>query len=96
MVVLGKDGDSVAVEEDLAAVVAELDNAKQIVLEDGHDMAAAGGKIGQVEVGGGRGGVYAAGGMAYMGCGSVRVDVAYWGGRSDIYVTSTCVGDFCV
>ena len=38
----------------------------------------------------------AAGGIAYTGCGSVRVDVAYWGVGSDVYVTSTCVIDFCV
>ena len=35
-------------------------------------------------------------GIAYMGCWSVRVDVAYWGGGSDVYVTSTCVYDCCV
>ena len=96
MVVFGKDVDGVAVEEDLAAVVAELAYAEQVVLEGGHDLAAAGGKVGQVEVGGGRGGVDAAGGVAYMGCGSVRVDVAYWGSGSDVYVTCTCVGDGCV
>ena len=96
MVVLGKDGDVVAVEEDLAAVVAELAYAKQVVLEVGHDLADASGKDGQVEVGGGRGGVDTAGGIAYKGCGSVRVDVAYWDGGSDVYVTSTCVGDCCV
>ena len=47
------------------------------MLEGGHDLAAAGGKVGQVEFGGGRGGVDTAVGVAYMGCGSVRVDVAY-------------------
>ena len=96
MVVFGKEGDGVDVKEDLAAVVAELVKAKQVVLEGGHDMAAAGGNVGQVEVGGGRGGVDAAGGISYMGCGSVWVDVAYWGGGSDVYFTSTCVGDCCV
>ena len=39
MVVLGKDGDGVAVEEDLAAVVAELAYADQAVPEGGNDMA---------------------------------------------------------
>ena len=96
MVVFGKEGDGVAVEEDLAAVVAKLAYAKQVVLEGGHDLAAAGGEVGQVEVGGGRGGVDAAGGVAYMGCGSVQVDVAYWGGGSDVYVNCTCVGYGCV
>ena len=96
MVVFGKDGDGVAVKEYLEAVVAELANTKQVVLEGGHDLAAAGGKVGQVEVGRGRGGMDAAGGIAYTGCGSVRVDVAYWGVGSDVYVTSTCVIDFCV
>ena len=96
MVVFGKDGDGVAVEEDLAAVVAELAYAKEVVLEGGHDLAAAGGKVGQVEVGRGIGGVDTAGGVAYMGCGSVRVDVVYWGGGSDVYVTSTCVVDCSV
>ena len=74
-------------------MVAELTYAEQVVLEGGHDLAAAGGKVGQVEVGGGRGGVDTAGGISYMGCGSVRVDVAYWGGGSDVYVTCTCVDD---
>ena len=96
MVVFGKDGNGVAVKENLAAVVAELAYANKVVLEGGHDLAASGGKFGQVEVGRGRGGVDAAGGVAYMGCGSVRVDVAYWGGGSDVYVTSTCVGNCCV
>ena len=93
MVVFGKDGDGVPVEEDLAAVVAELTDADQVVLECGHDLAALDGKIGQVEVGGSGGGVDAAGGVADVGCGSVRVDVAYWGSGSDVYVTCTCVGD---
>ena len=96
MVVFGEDSDGVAFKEDLAAVVAELANAKQVVVEGGNYMAAAGRKVGQVEVGGGRGGVDAAGGIAYMGCGIVRVDVAYRGGGSDVYVTSTCVGNCCV
>ena len=93
MVVFGKDGDGVSVEEDLTAVVAELTYAKQVVLEGGNDLAASGGKVGQVEFGGSGGGVDVAGGVAYMGCGSVRVDVAYRGGVCDIYVTCTCVGD---
>ena len=93
MVVFVKDGDGVAVEEDLAAMVAELAYAEQVVLECGNDLAAA---IGKVEVGGGREGVDAAGGVAYMVFGSVRVDVPYWGGGSDVYVTCTCVGDGCV
>ena len=46
MVVFGKDGRGVAVEEDLAAVVAELANTNQVVLEGGPDMTAAGGKVG--------------------------------------------------
>ena len=54
MVVFGKDGDGVSVNEDLAAVVAELAYAEQVVLERGNDMAAAGGKVGQVKVGGGQ------------------------------------------
>ena len=96
MVVFGKECGGVAVEEDLAAVVADLAYAEKVVLEGGHDLAAAGGKVGQVEVGGGRGGVDASIGVAYMGCGSVRVDVAYWGGGRDVYVTCNCVGDGCV
>ena len=74
-------------------MVAELTYAKQVVLEGGHDLAASGGKVGHVEVGGSGGGVDAAGGVAYMGWGSVRFDVAYWGGGCDIYVTCTSVGD---
>ena len=66
------------------------------MLEGGHDLESLGGKVGQVEVGGGGGGVYAAEGVSDMGCGSVRVDVAYWGGGSDVYVTCTCVGNFRV
>ena len=93
MVVFGKDVDGVAVEEDLAEVVAELAYAEQVVLEGGHDLAALGWKVGQVEVGGSGGGMYVAGGVAYMGCGSVRVDVVYWGGECDVYVTCTCVGN---
>ena len=96
MVVFGRDVDGVAAEEDLAAVVAELTYDVQVVLEGGNDLAALGGKVGQVEVGGGRGGVYADGGVAYMGCWSVPVDFAYWGGGWDVYVTCTCVGDSCV
>ena len=46
MVVFVKDGDGVAVKEDLAAVVAELANAKQVVLEGGNNMAVVGGKVG--------------------------------------------------
>ena len=45
MVVFVKDGDGVAVEEDLAAMVAELAYAEQVVLESRHDLAAAGGKV---------------------------------------------------
>ena len=56
-------------------------------------MAASGGKVEQVEVVGSVGGVDADGGVADVGCGSVRVGVAYWGGGSDVYVTCTCVGD---
>ena len=96
MVVFGNDGDSVAVKKDLAAVVSEITYAKQVVLEGGNDLAALGWKVGQVEFGRGRGDVHAAGGVAYMGCGSVRVDVTYWGGGCDVYVTCTCVGDGCV
>ena len=46
MVVFGKDGNGVAVEEDLAAMVSELANTKQVVMGGGHDMAAAGRKVG--------------------------------------------------
>ena len=42
-------------------MVAELTYAKQFVLEGGHDLAAAGRKVGQVEISGGRGDVHAAG-----------------------------------
>ena len=93
MVVFGKDGVGVPVKEDLAAMVAELTNVEQIVLEGGHDLAASGGKVGQVKFGRSVGGVDAAGGIADVECGSLRVDVAYWDGGSDIYVTCTCVGD---
>ena len=96
MVVFGNHGDGVAVEEDLAAMVAELAYAKQVVLEGRHYLAAAVRKVGQVEVGDGRGATDAAGGVAYIGCGSVRVDVAYWGGGRDVYVTCACVGNGCV
>ena len=37
LVVFGKDGDGVAFEEDLVAVVAELAYTEQVVLEVGHD-----------------------------------------------------------
>ena len=77
MVVFGKGSDGVSVEEDLTALVTELTNAEEVVMEGGHDLAASVGKVGQVEVGGSGGGVYAAGCVADMGCGSVRVDVAY-------------------
>ena len=96
MVVFVKDGDGVSVKEDLAAVVTELSNANKVVLEGGYNMEAVDGKVGHVEVGGGRVDVDAAGGIAYIGSGSVRVEVAYWGGGSDVYVTSTFVGDCCV
>ena len=59
-------------------------------------MAVSGGKVGQVEVGGVRGVVDAAGGVAYMGGGSVWVDVANWGGGREVYVTCTCVSDVWV
>ena len=45
LVVFGKYGDGVAVEEDLAAVVAELTYADQVVLEGGYDLASVGGKV---------------------------------------------------
>ena len=92
MVVFGKDSDGVAVKEDFAAVVAELIDAEQVVVEGGYDLSAVVRKGGQVGVGGSGGGVYAAGGVSDMGCGSVGVDIAYLGGGSDIYVTCTCVG----
>ena len=57
MVVFGKYGDGVAVEEDLAAVVAELTYVEQVVLEGGNDLETLGGKVGQVEVGRSGGGV---------------------------------------
>ena len=93
MFVFGKYGDGVAVKEDLAAVVIELTYAEKVVLEGGHYLAAAGGKVGQVEVGRVRGGVDVDRGVAYMGCGSVQIDVAYWGGGCDVYVTCACVVD---
>ena len=93
MVVFGKDVDGVSVEEYLAAVVAELTNAEQVVLEGGHDFAASSGKVGQVQVGGRGRGVYSARGVYGIECESVRVDVKYWGSGSDVYVTCTCVGD---
>ena len=74
-------------------MVAEITDAKQVVMEGGNKLAASGGKVGQVEVGGSGGGVDAAGGVSDVRCGSVRVDVAYWGGGSDVYVTCTCVRD---
>ena len=52
MLVFGKYGDGFLVEEYLAAAVAELADAEQVVMEGGHDLEAAGGKGGQVEVGG--------------------------------------------
>ena len=94
--VFRKDGDGVPVKEYLADAVAELVNAKQIVLEGGHNLAVAGGKGGQVEVGGRGGGVDAAGGVANVRWGGVRVDVADGGGWSNVYVTSACVRDGCV
>ena len=77
MVVFGKDGDGFPVKEDLAAMVAEITDAKQVVMEGGHDLANLGRKVGQVEVGRSGGSVYAAGGVADVICRSVRVDVAY-------------------
>ena len=77
-------------------MVAEITDAKQVVMEGRNNLEASGGKVGQVEVGGSGGGVDAAGGVADVRCGSVRVDVAYWGGGCDVYVTCTCVGDGCV
>ena len=35
-------------------------------------------------------------GVADVGCGGMRVDVADRGGWSDVYVTGACVGDSCV
>ena len=35
-------------------MVAELTYAEQVVLEGGHELETAGGKVGQVEVGGGQ------------------------------------------
>ena len=37
-----------------------------------------------------------AGGIADVGCGGVRVDVADRGGWSDVYVTGARVGNGCV
>ena len=95
MLVFRKYGDGVPVEEDLAAAVAELSNADQVVLEGTHDLAVAGGKGGQVEFGGNGGGVDAIGGIANVECGGVQVDVADGGGWSDVYVTGTCVSNGC-
>ena len=96
MLVFRRDGDGVPVKEDLASAVAELANAKQVVLEGWHDLPVAGGKGEQVEVGGRGGGMDAVGGITDVGCGGVRVDVADGGGWSDVYVTGACVGDSCV
>ena len=46
MVVFRKYGHGIAVKEDFGAVIAELANTNQVVLEGGHYMAAAGGKVG--------------------------------------------------
>ena len=96
MLVFRKDGDGLLVKEDLAVVVVELADAKQVVLEGWHDLAVTGRKGGQVEVGGRGGGVDAAGGVADVGCGGVRIDVADGGGWSAVYVTGACVGDSSV
>ena len=96
MLVFGKYGDGFFVEEDLAATVAELADAKQVVLEGGHDMEVACGKCGQVDVGERGGGVDAAGGVADVVSGGVRFDVADGGGWSDVYVTGARVDDGCV
>ena len=80
MLIFRKDGDGFLVEEDLAVVVAELADAEQVVLEGWHELAVAGEKGGQVEVGGLRGGVDAAGGVDNEGCGGVWIDVADEGG----------------
>ena len=93
MLVFGKYGDGFFVEEDLAATVAELADAKQVLLEGGQYWAVVGEKGGKVEVGGRGGGVDAAGGFADVGCGGVRADVADGGGWSDVYVTGAHVGD---
>ena len=87
MFVFGKDGDGFLVKEDLTAAVAELANAKQVVLEGGHYMAVPGRKGGQVEVGGRGGGLEAAGGVADVGFEGVQIDVADRGGWSNVYVT---------
>ena len=50
LLVFGKDGDGFLVEEDLAAVVAELANAKQVVLKVGHDLAVAAGRVGRLSL----------------------------------------------
>ena len=80
LLVFGKDGDGIPVEEGLAAAVTELANAEQVVLEGSHYLAVASGNGGQVEVDGHGGGVDTAGGVVDVGCGGVRVDVAD-GGR---------------
>ena len=96
LLVFREDGDGVPVKEYLVSVVAELADAKRVVLEGRHDLAVAGGKGGQVEVCGRRGGVNAAGGVANVGCGGVRVDVTDRGGWSEVYFTGAFVGDGCV
>ena len=63
------------------------------MLEGGNYLAVVGSTGGQVEVGRRGGGVDTSGGVATMGCGGVRVDVADGGGWSDVYVTGTHVGD---
>ena len=50
MLVFGKYGDGIPVEEGLAAAVTELANAEQVVLEGSHYLAVASGNGGQVEV----------------------------------------------
>ena len=93
MLVFRKDSDGFLVEEDLAAVVEELADAKQVVLECWHELAVAGRKGGQVEVGGRGGGVDAAGGVANVGCGGVRIDVADEGGWSEVYISGARFGN---
>ena len=66
------------------------------MLEGGNYLAVVGGTGGQVEVGGRGGGVDTAGGVATMGCGGVRVDVADGGGWIKIYVTGDRVSNGCV
>ena len=75
---------------------AEISDSEQVVLKCGNDLAVAGGKGGQVEVGGCGGGMEAFQGVADVGCGGVQVDAVDGGSWSDVFVTGASVGNGCV